>query len=100
MPLFRRKKRPLQPGEKFKPRKHIDRRTKDLALDVPPSGVSKEPTFAVTKADYQKMAESKPTIVRGGVYSRELLERREQAAKKAGLSKRIEMFFSRRFRRK
>ncbi len=89
MPLFRRKKMPLLPGKTFKPRKHIDRREENWALNVLPSGISKEPTFVVYKADYPKMAEPTPAVVRGGAFTVELLERRGQAAKKKGFLQRI-----------
>lgn len=89
MPLFRRRKRQVQPGEKFNPRKHIDRRTKDWSWNIPPSGTSKEPTFVVYKVDYPKMAEPKPTVIRGGAFTVELLERRGQAAKKKGFLGRL-----------
>lgn len=100
MPLFRRKKMLVQPGEKFNPRKHIDRRKENWAWNVPPSGTSKEPTFVVGKVDYPKMAEPKSTVVRGGAFTVELLERRGQAVKKPRFSQRITMFFSRRFWKK
>ncbi|MDP2973468.1 MAG: hypothetical protein Q8N60_00310 [Candidatus Diapherotrites archaeon] len=89
MPLLRRKKMPLLPREKFNPRKHIDRRTKDWAMDVPASGTTAAKTFRVRLPYFNLMQKPTPPEVGRGVFSVELLERRGQAAKQKGFLQRV-----------